>query len=101
MSLAQVSAAAMTMTTVPIPTFEVQAAASYVQKNRSWGVAASWSNPSGVEITQTNTWIEGLKDSTKQSWSGPLNNWWAEDLAPGREYTIVVEVIGKTVSTAR
>ena len=79
----------------PIPTFEVQAAASYVQKNRSWGVAASWSNPSGVEITQTNTWIEGLKDSTKQSWSGPLNNWWAEDLAPGHEYTIVVEVIGK------
>ena len=79
----------------PIPTFEVQAAASYVQKNRSWGVAASWSNPSGVEITQTNTWIEGLKDSTKQSWSGPLNNWWAEDLAPGHEYTIVVELIGK------
>lgn len=79
----------------PIPTFEVQATASYVQKNRSWGVAASWSNPSGVEITQTNTWIEGLKDSTKQSWSGPLTNWWAEDLAPGREYTIVVELIGK------
>ena len=78
----------------PIPTFEVQATASYVQKNRSWGVAASWSNPSGVEITQTNTWIEGLKDSTKQSWTGPLTNWWAEDLAPGHEYTIVVEVIG-------
>ena len=79
----------------PIPTFEVQATASYVQKNRSWGVAASWSNPSGVEIKQTNIWIEGLKDSTKQSWTGPLTNWWAEDLAPGHEYTIVVEVIGK------
>ena len=79
----------------PIPTFEVQATASYVQKNRSWGVAASWSNPSGAEITQTNIWIEGLKDSTKQSWSGPLTNWWAEDLKPGHEYTIVVEVIGK------
>ena len=79
----------------PIPTFEVQATASYVQKNRSWGVSASWSNPSGAEITQTNIWIEGLKDSTKQSWSGPLTNWWAEDLAPGHEYTIVVEVIGK------
>ena len=79
----------------PIPTFEVQATASYVQQNRSWGVAASWSNPSGAEITQTNIWIEGLKDSTKQSWSGPLTNWWAEDLAPGHEYTIVVEVIGK------
>ena len=79
----------------PIPTFEVQATASYVQKNRSWGVAASWSNPSGVEITQTNIWIEGLKDSTKQSWTGPLTNWWAEDLAPGHEYTIVVELIGK------
>ncbi len=79
----------------PIPTFEVQATASYVEKNQSWGVAASWSNPSGVEITQTNTWIEGLKDSTKQSWSGPLTNWWAEDLAPGHEYTIVVELIGK------
>ena len=79
----------------PIPTFEVQATASYVQKNRSWGVAASWSNPSGAEITQTNIWIEGLKDSTKQSWAGPLTNWWAEDLAPGHEYTIVVEVIGK------
>ena len=78
----------------PIPTFEVQATARYVRPN-SWGVAASWSNPSGVEITQTNTWIEGLKDSTKQSWSGPLNNWWAEDLAPGHEYTIVVELIGK------
>ena len=79
----------------PIPTFEVQATASYVQNNRSWGVAASWSNPSGVEITQTNIWIEGLKDSTKQSWSGPLTNWWAEDLAPGHEYTIVVQLIGK------
>jgi len=79
----------------PIPTFEVQATASYVQKNRSWGVSASWSNPSGAEITQTNIWIEGLKDSTKQSWAGPLTNWWAEDLAPGHEYTIVVEVIGK------
>ena len=78
----------------PIPTFEVQATASYVQNNRSWGVAASWSNPSGVEITQTNIWIEGLKDSTKQSWSGPLTNWWAEDLAPGHEYTIVVQLIG-------
>ena len=79
----------------PIPTFEVQATASYVQNNRSWGVAASWSNPSGVEITQTNIWIEGLKDATKQSWSGPLTNWWAEDLAPGHEYTIVVQLIGK------
>ncbi|MFQ9340895.1 MAG: fibronectin type III domain-containing protein, partial [Actinomyces sp.] len=78
----------------PIPTFEVQATASYVQKNRSWGVAASWTNPSGAEITQTNIWIEGMKDATKQSWSGPLTNWWAEDLAPGREYTIVVQVIG-------
>ena len=79
----------------PIPTFEVQATASYVQKNRSWGVAASWTNPSGVEITQTSIWIEGLKDSTKQTWSGPLTNWWAEDLAPGHEYTIVVQLIGK------
>ena len=79
----------------PIPTFEVQATASYVQKNRSWGVSASWTNPSGVEITQTSVWIEGLKDSTKQTWQGPLTNWWAEDLAPGHEYTIVVEVIGK------
>ena len=48
-----------------------------------------------MEIKQTNIWIEGLKDSTKQSWAGPLTNWWAEDLAPGHEYTIVVEVIGK------
>ena len=79
----------------PIPTFEVQATASYVQKNRSWGVAASWTNPSGVEITQTSVWIEGLKDSTKQTWSGPLTNWWADDLQPGHEYTIVVQVTGK------
>lgn len=79
----------------PIPTFEVQATASYVQKNRSWGVAASWTNPSGVEITQTSIWIEGLKDSTKQTWSGPLTNWWADDLQPGHEYTIVVQVTGK------
>ena len=79
----------------PIPTFEVQATASYVQKKQSWGVAASWTNPSGAEITQTNIWIEGMKDSTKQSWSGPLTNWWAEDLAPGHEYTIVVQLIGK------
>ena len=79
----------------PIPTFEVQATASYVQKNRSWGVSASWTNPSGVEITQTSVWIEGLKDSTKQTWQGPLTNWWAEDLAPGHEYTIVVQLIGK------
>ena len=78
----------------PIPTFEVQATASYVQKKQSWGVAASWTNPSGAEITQTNIWIEGMKDSTKQSWSGPLTNWWAEDLAPGHEYTIVVQLIG-------
>lgn len=79
----------------PIPTFEVQATASYVQKNRSWGVAASWTNPSGVEITQTNIWIDGMKDSTKQSWTGPLTSWWAEDLQPGHEYTIVVQLIGK------
>ena len=79
----------------PIPTFEVQATASYVQGSHSWGVSASWTNPSGVEITQTSTWIEGLKDSTKQTWQGPLTNWWAEDLQPGHEYTIVVQVIGK------
>ena len=78
----------------PIPTFEVQATARYVRPN-SWGVSASWTNPSGVEITQTSTWIEGLKDSTKQTWQGPLTNWWAEDLQPGHEYTIVVQVIGK------
>ena len=78
----------------PIPTFEVQATASYVQKNRSWGVAASWTNPSGVEIAQTNIWIDGMKDSTKQSWTGPLTSWWAEDLQPGHEYTIVVQLIG-------
>jgi len=78
----------------PIPTFEVQATASYVEQNR-WGVSASWANPSGVEIAQTNTWIEGLKDSTEQSWTGPLTTWWAEDLKPGHEYTIVVQVIGK------
>ena len=77
----------------PIPTFEVQATARYVRPN-SWGVAASWTNPSGAEITQTNVWIEGLKDSTKQSWKGPLTQWWAEDLQPGHEYTIVVQVIG-------
>ena len=57
-------------------------------------MAASWTNPSGAEITQTNVWIEGLKDSTKQSWKGPLTQWWAEDLQPGHEYTIVVQVIG-------
>ena len=78
----------------PIPTFEVQATARYVRPN-SWGVAASWTNPSGAEITQTNVWIEGLKDSTKQSWKGPLTQWWAEDLQPGHEYTIVVQLIGK------
>ena len=78
----------------PIPTFEVQATARYVRPN-SWGVAASWTNPSGVEITKTTIWIDGLKGSTEQSWAGPLTQWWAEDLQPGHEYTIVVQVIGK------
>ncbi len=71
-----------------IPPFEVHATAG------ADSASASWTIPSGVAITETNVWIEGMEASTKQTVRGPLTQWWADDLKPVHEYTIVVQLIG-------
>lgn len=71
-----------------IPPFEVHATAG------ADSASASWTIPSGVTVTETNVWIEGLEASTKQTVRGPLTQWWADDLKPVHEYTIIVQLIG-------
>ena len=71
-----------------IPPFEVHATAG------ADSVSASWNIPSGVTITETKVWIEGMEASTRQTISGPLTQWWASDLQPVHEYTIVVQLTG-------
>ena len=71
-----------------IPPFEVHATAG------ADSASASWTIPSGVAITETNVWIEGMEASTKQTVRGPLTQWWADDLKPVHEYTIIVQLIG-------
>lgn len=71
-----------------IPPFEVHATAG------ADSASASWTIPSGVTVTETKVWIEGLEASTRQTVSGPLTQWWADDLQPVHEYTIVVQLTG-------
>lgn len=71
-----------------IPPFEVHATAG------ADSASASWTIPSGVTITETNVWIEGMEASTKQTVNGPLTQWWADDLKPVHEYTIIVQLTG-------
>ncbi len=71
-----------------IPPFEVHATAG------ADSASASWTIPSGVTITETKVWIEGMEASTRQTVSGPLTQWWASDLQPVHEYTIVVQLTG-------
>ncbi|MBS6968593.1 MAG: tandem-95 repeat protein [Actinomyces sp.] len=71
-----------------IPPFEVHATAG------ADSASASWTIPSGVTVTETKVWIEGLEASTRQTVSGPLTQWWADDLQPVHEYTIIVQLTG-------
>ena len=47
-----------------------------------------------MTVTETKVWIEGLEASTRQTVSGPLTQWWADDLQPVHEYTIIVQLTG-------
>ena len=71
-----------------IPPFEVHATAG------ADSASASWTIPSGVTITETKVWIEGMEASTGQTIRGPLTQWWADDLQPVHEYTIIVQLTG-------
>ena len=71
-----------------IPPFEVQTSVS------GTSVSAKLNIPSGVPITQTEIWIAELEGSTKQTVVGPLTDWWASNLPPGRDLTLVVHVTG-------
>ncbi len=71
-----------------IPPFEVQTSVS------GTSVSAKLNTPSGVTIAKTEIWIAELEGSTKQTVVGPLTDWWADDLPPGRDLTLVVHVTG-------
>ena len=71
-----------------IPPFEVQTSVS------GTSVSAKLNTPSGVTIAKTEIWIAELEGSTKQTVVGPLTDWWAGDLPPGRDLTLVVHVTG-------
>ena len=72
----------------PIPTFEVPTSVN------GTSVTAKVNVPSSVRITQTQIWIAELEGKTKQTVAGPLTDWWAGDLPPGRDLTLVVQVTG-------
>ena len=71
-----------------IPTFVVQTSVS------GTSVSAKLNTPGGVTIAKTEIWIAELEGSTKQTVVGPLTDWWAGDLPPGRDLTLVVQVTG-------
>ena len=71
-----------------IPTFVVQTSVS------GTSVSAKLNTPSGVTIAKTEIWIAELEGTTKQTVVGPLTDWWAGDLPPGRDLTLVVQVTG-------
>ena len=71
-----------------IPPFGVQTSVS------GTSVSAKLNPPSGVTIAKTEIWIAELEGSTKQTVVGPLTDWWADDLPPGRDLTLVVHVTG-------
>ena len=47
-----------------------------------------------MTIAKTEIWIAELEGTTKQTVVGPLTDWWAGDLPPGRDLTLVVQVTG-------
>ena len=71
-----------------IPPFEVQTSVS------GTSVSAKLNIPSGVPITETKIWIAELEGATRQTVVGPLTDWWASELPPGRDLTLVVQVTG-------
>ena len=71
-----------------IPPFEVQTSVS------GTSVSAKLNIPSGVPITETKIWIAELEGATRQTVVGPLTDWWASNLPPGRDLTLVVQVTG-------
>ena len=71
-----------------IPTFVVQTSVS------GTSVSAKLNTPGGVTIAKTEIWIAELEGTTKQTVVGPLTDWWAGDLPPGRDLTLVVQVTG-------
>ena len=71
-----------------IPPFEVQTSVS------GTSVSAKLNIPSGVPITETKIWIAELEGATRQTVVGPLTDWWASELPPGRDLTLVVRVTG-------
>ena len=52
----------------------------------------SWTPPAGVSLKQTSIWIEGLEDSTRQRFTGPMTQVTMSPLKPVHEYTVVVDV---------
>ena len=52
----------------------------------------SWTPPAGVSLKQTTIWIEGLEDSTRQRFTGPMTQVTMSPLKPVHEYTVVVDV---------
>ena len=71
-----------------IPPFEVPTSVN------GTSVTAKLNVPNGVTIAKTEIWIAELEGSTKQTVVGPLTDWWAGDLPPGRDLTLVVHVTG-------
>jgi hypothetical protein len=69
-----------------IPTFEV------VADPHINSATISWTPPAGVSLKETTVWIEGLEDSTRQRFTGPMTQVTMSPLKPVHEYTAVVDV---------
>ena len=69
-----------------IPTFEV------VADPHINSATISWTPPAGVSLKETSVWIEGLEDSTRQRFTGPMTQVTMSPLKPVHEYTAVVDV---------
>ena len=52
----------------------------------------SWTPPAGVSLKQTSIWIEGLEDSTRQRFTGPMTQVTMSSLKPVHKYTVVVDM---------
>ena len=69
-----------------IPNFEV------VADPHINSATISWTPPAGVSLKQTTIWIEGLEDSTRQRFTGPMTQVTMSPLKPVHEYTVVVDM---------
>jgi len=52
----------------------------------------SWTPPAGVSLKETSVWIEGLEDSTRQRFTGPMTQVTMSPLKLVHEYTAVVDM---------